>query len=130
MSEPAERLVTGPRGVQGEPGEQGKRGLRGLSRLQGRAVVVLFLVAALWSVGNSFWTASEVHAIQAERAARHIQGQMFERKLCTSLASLAALQPPAGTPVGNPSRAYLQDQHAVLAELGPDAGCAGSTSAR
>ena len=45
-----ERLPVGPRG---EQGEQGNRGERGLSRVQGRAVVALFLIGVLiGSVGN------------------------------------------------------------------------------
>ena len=58
-----ERLPAGPRGVQGM---QGPRGERGLSRLQGRAVVVLFLLGALAGAGNLFWTSHEVGAEQAK----------------------------------------------------------------
>jgi type II secretory pathway pseudopilin PulG len=128
----------GPRGVQGKQGKQGERGERGLSRLQGRAVVVLFVIAAALGGFNLFWTAHEVNAASAaqqheqasqqqqaaqQQAAQRAQGAAFERRLCTTLGRLAALAPPPGSPLNNPSRAYLQAQHAVLAELGPDVGC-------
>ena len=110
-------------------GEQGARGERGLSRLQGRAVVVLFLIGGLIGVGNLFWTAHEVHAYQAgqhqEQAAQQRQGAVLEAKLCTSLDRLASLKPPAGNPASNPARAFDQEQQAVLAQLGPDVGCGG-----
>jgi type II secretory pathway pseudopilin PulG len=119
-------------------GKQGERGERGLSRLQGRAIVVLFVIAAAAGVGNLFWTAHEVNAASAaqrseqafqqqqaaqQQAAQRAQGAAFERRLCTTLGRLAVLAPPPGSPLNNPSRAYLQQQHAVLAELGPDVGC-------
>ena len=59
MSEASE-LPAGPRGAKGERGE------RGLSRLQGRAIVVLFLIAALAGVGNLFWSAHEVNTEQGK----------------------------------------------------------------
>jgi type II secretory pathway pseudopilin PulG len=127
VSEADERLPAGPRGAKGERGE------RGLSRLQGRAVVVLFLIAALSSGSGWFWQAHETRAAvaaeQREQAAQRQQGAAIEDKLCKSLAplaSLATLQPPAGNPSDNPSRAYEQElsaRLAPLAQLGPDIGC-------
>ena len=118
-SEADERFPVGPRGAQGERG--------GLSRLQGRAIVVLFLIAALCGVGNLFWTAHEVgsasSAQHAEQVAQQRAGAVVELKLCTTLRRLAALKPPPGNPDTNPSRAYDQEQHATLAQLGPDLGC-------
>ena len=49
MSEADERLPAGP---------------RGLSRLQGRAVVVLFLISALVGTGDLYWTAHEVNQVR------------------------------------------------------------------
>lgn len=50
-------------------------------------------------------------------------GVQVELKLCTTLDKLAALKPPPGNAQANPSRAYLQQEHATLAELGIDLGC-------
>lgn len=123
-----ERMVSLARGPKGE---QGARGERGLSRLQGRAVVVLFLLAALFSASGWFWQAHQAReataAQHAEQVAQQRQGAAIEAKLCTSLARLAALKPPPGDPAANPSRAFEDEQHAVLAQLGPDVGCGGRT---
>lgn len=128
MSEHQERYPAGPRGAQGK---QGERGQRGLSQLQGRAVVVLFLIAALSGVGNLFWTGHDVNASHVatqaaqrrEQKAQQRVAAQLEQKLCTTFGKLGGLQPPAGDPGANPSRAYLQGQHAVLVELGTDLGC-------
>jgi hypothetical protein len=120
-TEANERFPAGPRGAKGD------RGDRGLSRLQGRAIVVLFLIAALSGVGNLFWTAHEVHASttaqRQEQAAQQRAGVVIEQKLCTTLGRLAVLKPPPGSPLTNPSRAYDQELHAALAQLSPDLGC-------
>lgn len=63
------------------------------------------------------------HQAGTSRAAQRQAGQQLEQKLCTTFGKLAALQPPAGDPAANPSRGYLQDQHAALVELGADLGC-------
>lgn len=60
MSEADERLPAGPRGKQGERGE------RGLSRIQGRAVVILFVIAAALGAFNLYWTSREVNAQQGK----------------------------------------------------------------
>lgn len=119
-----ERFPAGPRGHRGEPGPRGERGL---SRLQGRAVVVLFLLAILPGAAGWFWWVHSVDvAIAAQRheqAAQQRQGELLEQKLCTTLGKLAALKPPPGNPVANPARGFDQQEHAVLAQLGPDVGC-------
>lgn len=51
------------------------------------------------------------------------QGVLIEKNLCNTLNSLRDLKPPAGDPVSNPSRAYLQEQHDRLAQLSVDVGC-------
>ena len=120
-TEDDERLPAGPRGERGAQGNQGNRGERGqLSRVQGRAVVVLFFLAVGVAFFAIFWVS---HEVKAAAAAQQRQGAVFEAKLCTSLDRLAALQPPPGNPATNPSRAFDDNQHAVLAQLGPDVGC-------
>jgi len=118
-SEADERFPVGPRGA---PGERG-----GLSRLQGRAIVVLFLIAVLLGVGNLFWTAHETNratsAQHAEQAAQQRAGELIEQKLCTTFGKLSAEKPPPGNPLTNPARAYDQGQHAILAQVAPDIGC-------
>lgn len=67
--------------------------------------------------------AAQQHQAAQQSAAQRAQGAALEQKLCTSLDRLAGLSPPPGPSAGNPSRAYLLQQHQVLAELGPDVGC-------
>jgi len=132
MSESDERLAgQGPRGAQGNQGNRGEQGTAGLSIDVRRALVSLFAVAALLSGLNLLWTAHEVHASQAaiqasqqrEQASQQQAGAVIGRKLCTTLDRLAALKPPPGPASQNPSRAYEQELHATLAQLGPDIGC-------
>lgn len=86
------------------------------------AYVALTLVSAILSGASLLGAISYYHASQA---AQRAQGAAFEQKLCATLGRLASLVPPPGPLAGNPSRAYLQQEHAVLAELGPDVGCGG-----
>jgi hypothetical protein len=62
-NEAGERFPVGPRGVQGAKGERGERGL---SVLQGRAVVVLFLIGVVFAVFNLLWTSHDVNAEQSK----------------------------------------------------------------
>lgn len=82
------------------------------------------LVLTLITGGANLWATFEV--VHSNAAAQQRQGQIVEQKICSSFARLARLQPPAGNPRTNPSRAYLQEQHAALDELGADLGCASS----
>ena len=86
-----ERITRGARGrrasrAQGTQGARGARGERGLSRLQGRAIVVLFAIGAAVGVGNLFWTAHEVNAAteaqHQEQAAQQRQGAVIEQRSC------------------------------------------------
>jgi len=121
----------GAQGQQGEPGEPGEQGPAGLSPPVRRALVFLFAMAVILSGLNLTWTAHEVHVSQAALlAAQHREqvmqqqaGAILGRKLCTTFAALAALKPPPGNPKTNPSRAYLQDEHDTLVQLGTDLGC-------
>lgn len=108
----------GDRGVQGNQGNRGEQGQ--LSRPLRRALVYLFALAFLLALGALFVT---FHDQGVTRAAQQRQGKLLERKLCTTFGRLAAEKPPPGNPQANPSRAYLQGQHAILAEVFPDLGC-------
>lgn len=94
--------------------------------------LIVVLVVVIGISGGSLILASNVANSQATQDARIRQaqqkaqekaGQVVENKLCTTFGRLASLQPPPGNPTTNPSRAYLQDQHEVLVQLGQDIGC-------
>lgn len=84
------------------------------------SVVFLFVLTLGLGVGNLFWTSHEVNVNNSARAS---QGVVIERKLCSTLHALVALQPPAGAAATNPSRAYDQQLHRALSQLYPDLGC-------
>lgn len=95
-----------------------------------RAVVILFVLSFALS-GTAYLAAvgyyhreqgAQQRQAAQQAAAQRSQAAAFERRLCTTLGRLAALVPPPGRPP-DLSRAYLQRQHQVLAELGPDVGC-------
>jgi hypothetical protein len=126
--------VPGPRGPQGEPGEQGERGKPGAASLSSpvrRSLVFMFALAVILAASGLFWINHAVHDSQAAiQAAQHREqvmqqqaGTVLEEKLCTTFGKLAALRPPPGNPKTNPSRAYLQAEHATLTQLGTDLGC-------
>ena len=120
-SEGDERLVTrGQKGDKGDQGEEGKRGAAGLSVNVRRAVVFMFVLAVALAAIGLFWIGS---AINGSHASQQRQGQLIEQRLCTTLGRLAALKPPGGPPSSNPARAYEDNLHATLAQLGPDIGC-------
>jgi hypothetical protein len=111
----------GSKGDKGDRGEQGERGRRGegMTRATRRAIVMLFALTVALSAASILFTVSYYHRSEA---AQQRQGELLEAKLCTSLDALAALRPPPGS-LTDLSRKYLEDQHQVLAELGPDVGC-------
>ena len=79
-------------------------------------VVVAFLLLGL----NFLFTA---HYVNSTQESQRRAGEAVDRAICTTLVKLAALKPPAGAAKANPSRAYEQQLHATLDELGPDLGC-------
>jgi hypothetical protein len=120
-----EKLVA--RGAQGEPGQPGKRGDAGVGRPVRRAIAYLFLLNFALIIAGYAWLtiqAGDSRAAQIREQAQQQQAaETVEHKLCTTLGRLAALRPPAGNPGTNPSRAYDQQVHTTLAQLGPDIGC-------
>ena len=93
-------------------------------------VVGAFILAIGLNVGYTTWAVGEGRAAQQQQAReadakQRQQGQVVEVKLCTTLGKLAALEPPAGNPGRNPSRAFDDRLHATLDQLGPDIGCQG-----
>lgn len=84
------------------------------------AVGALLALTLAMGAGNLWASWDEVHASQA---AQQRQGRVVEQKLCTTFGKLAANKPPPGNPAANPSRAYDQNNHAILDELGTDLGC-------
>jgi hypothetical protein len=91
------------------------------------AAVGLLILTLLVGAGNLWASWDEVHAYKAqqqqEQAAQERQGREIETKLCTTFGRLAALKPPPGNPKANPSRAYEQQEHVTLEQLGTDIGC-------
>ena len=120
-------MVTGERGAQGNQGNQGERGEDGMTRAKRQGIVYLFVFSLALSVANLFWTSHEVNANDAVHAQQQAEqqraGVLIEAKLCSTFGSLAVLKPPPGNPAKNPSRAYLQDEHAKLAQVGTDLRC-------
>jgi hypothetical protein len=96
----------------------GRRGHAGglVTTRQLRAAAVLAAICIAVSGACLLFTVRTVHAQQR-------QGRQAELKICTTLARIAALRPPAGNPALNPSRAYDQRLHMTLEQLGPDLGC-------
>lgn len=97
-------------------------------RITPPAILIILVVLTLIVGGGNLWASRDFlrgyQAGQAKiQAAQKRQGEILEQRLCTTLRRLAALKPPPGSPADNPSRAYLQSEHDVLAELGPDVGC-------
>lgn len=117
----------GDTGAKGDKGDRGEKGTCGLPPGQARAVVYLFVLGVVLFVVLGVALFHYVHAYQGaqaqEQAQAHRQGQLIERKLCQTFDQLASNKAPAGNPLTNPSRAFDQRQHAILAQVAPDLGC-------
>lgn len=94
---------------------------------QQRVIVGFLVLMLITGGGNLYASYSQVQAAktaqQQEQASQERAGRAIERKLCTTLGKLSALQPPAGNASANPSRAFEQELHATLDQLAPDLGC-------
>lgn len=127
MSDQQEGMESMTASWRGQKGDKGDRGERGMTIGARRAVIYLFVLTVLLSGANLAWTGHETRASQAAQArtqaAQRRAGVLTEAKLCQTFGALAALKPPAGNASANPSRAYEQDQHAILSQIGADLGC-------
>jgi hypothetical protein len=97
-----------------------------------RLLIAFFLLMVLLvGAGNLWATYSQFHSFKTQLAQQQAKqsaeqkaaSKALSTKLCLTLGRLAALQPPAGNAQSNPSRAFDQEQHAILVQLGPDLGC-------
>jgi uncharacterized protein HemX len=101
-------------------------------------VVVMLLAVILIGAGNlaatyGLWTHFEgqyqaqqrTNAQQAaqQQAVQQRQGRAEEAALCDTFGKLAALKPPSGNAQSNPSRAYDQRMHDILAGVVRDIRC-------
>ena len=93
-----------------------------LRRLDGTMVAIVCLLGLLVLVGAGNLLAT-YRAVDDFKKAQKQAGQVVEQKLCKTFGKLGALKPPPGDPVSNPSRAFDQNLHGTLVELGTDVGC-------
>ena len=104
-----------------------------ITPMQGMAgLVALTLVVGGGNLWSSYDQArsqarSQAQAVlaveQREQAAQQRAAIAQQRKLCTTFGTLAALKPPPGNPAKNPSRAFEDNLHTALDQLGLDLGC-------
>lgn len=100
-----------------------------IRRLDNWKVAITFLILLLIMVGVGNLLAT-YNAIDNFRQAQMDAGQVVEQKLCKTFGKLGALKPPPGDPIANPSRAFDQQLHETLVELGADVGCPPRSPAR
>lgn len=86
----------------------------------GAAIIGAMLLNGVFSVLIAASVQNQFAAAQQDARA---QGSREVAALCTTFGRLGALRPPPGNPNTNPSRAYLQQEHATLDEIGTDLGC-------
>jgi hypothetical protein len=94
-------------------------------------VLAMFGLCLGWTAHQASTTRTEIQrqerqfeaGLQRGQASQRRQGVAFEMKLCSTFGLAASLKPPAGNPVRNPSRAYLQGQHAVWTDVLGDLRC-------
>lgn len=89
-----------------------------------RTVVLIMILVLVLNAGISATLALAIqNRSDAARQQQKVQSQIVFRKLCTTLESLHADNPPTGSAANNPSRVYLQDLHDRLGELAVDLKC-------
>ena len=92
-----------------------------------RFVAILLFLVLIVGGGNLWATHAQIDANNAAQRQQQREQQREGRRelglICTTFARLAVLKPPPGSAKLNPSRAYEQELHATLDELGPDLGC-------
>jgi hypothetical protein len=92
-----------------------------------RASAALLVLTLITGAGNLLATHDQIRASQASQrqqlAALRRERTAIQLKLCTTLGKLAELKAPPGDPATNPSRAFDQEEHATLSQLGTDLGC-------
>jgi hypothetical protein len=84
------------------------------------AMTILIFLLIMVGIGNLMAT---YNAVDNFKQSQVRQGQVTQQKLCQTFAKLGALKPPSGDPRNNPSRAFDQNLHGTLVELGNDVGC-------
>lgn len=120
-----EMLARGKKGDKGDTGEPGPRGLSKLSRSATYAiagVLAASLIIAGCGLFLGFRGVEQAHH-SIELAQRALAVTRHHNALCTAIAALVAVPPPAGNPALNPARAYDQEQHAIFNHLHGKFGC-------
>ena len=91
------------------------------------AIVALLALVLLVGAGNLSATFIQNYSLRDQLNAQQAAQQRAQKaelaRLCATFGKLAALKPPAGAPGANPSRAWEQAQHNILADVGPDLLC-------
>jgi hypothetical protein len=105
--EAMERIQGLARGQKGDKGAQGDPGR--LSQLQGRAVVVLFVISVALSAFALFWVS---HAVNVNN-----------HKFCSVVTTLGAPVPRPADPKANPSREHQYTTYVKAVRLGRSLGC-------
>jgi hypothetical protein len=105
----------------------GAPGTAGISAGTKRAVVALLVLVLIVGGANLWGSWDQVHSFKEQLHAQQVAEQKAAAKeigeLCATFGKVAELKPPPGSQAQNPSRAYLQDEHADLARVVPDLGC-------
>lgn len=84
--------------------------------------IVLTVVVTALSVALTV-VAVQSHQADVRAAAAQQAGRVAGQRICATFGRLAALQPPAGDPKAFPGRAYEQQLHVILDEIGTDIKC-------